>query len=136
MTKKQKERDEARARLLEMLKPGDTVHTVLRHVSRSGMSRSISAIIYDEEGNNYNIDYLVSQMLDCPCDPKNGGVKMGGCGMDMGGALVHALSAYLWPNGHDCTGEGCPSNDHSNGDRDYTPHHHNDCGYALKQRWI
>jgi hypothetical protein len=136
MTKKQKERDEARARLLEMVKPGDTVHTVLRHVSRSGMSRSISAIIYDEEGNNYNIDYLVSQLLDCPCDGKNGGVKMGGCGLDMGFALVHILSVFLWPNGHDCTGENCPSNDHHNGDRDYTPHHHNDAGYALKQRWI
>jgi hypothetical protein len=109
MTKKQKERDEARARLLEMVKPGDTVHTVLRHVSRSGMSRSISAIIYDEEGNNYNIDYLVSRLLDCPYDGKNGGVKRGECSMDMGFDLVYNLSSRLWPD---------------------------DGGYALKQRWL
>ena len=44
MAKKEKERDEARERLLEMLRPGDTVHTILRHVSRSGMSRSISPV--------------------------------------------------------------------------------------------
>jgi hypothetical protein len=109
MTKKQRERDEARARLLEMLHPGDTVHTVLRHVSRSGMSRSISAIIYDEEGNNYNIDYLVSRLLDCPYDGKNGGVKRGECSMDMGFDLVYNLSSRLWPD---------------------------DGGYALKQMWL
>ena len=39
-----KERDEARARLREILKPGDTVYTVLRHVSASGMSQ----VLYPE----------------------------------------------------------------------------------------
>ena len=42
MTKQQQsERDEAIARLRSTLKPGDTVYTVLRNCSRSGMSRSI-----------------------------------------------------------------------------------------------
>lgn len=36
----------------------------------------------------------------------------------------------------ECIGHGCPSNDHCNGDRDYTPHHHNSGGYALKHRWL
>ena len=42
MTKaQQSERDEYVAKLRETLKPGDTLHTVLRSVSRSGMSRVI-----------------------------------------------------------------------------------------------
>lgn len=32
------------------------------------------------------------------------------------------ISRVLYPQGFGCIGEGCPSNDHSNGDRDYTPH--------------
>jgi hypothetical protein len=40
MTKSQQsERDQYIAKLREALKPGDTLHTVLRSVSRSGMSR-------------------------------------------------------------------------------------------------
>lgn len=153
MTKKQRERDEARARLLEMLKPGDTVHTVLRHVSRSGMSRSISAIIYDEEGNNYNIDYLVSSLLGRPVDIKRGGVKIGGCGMDMGFALVYSLSTRLWPDGCGVKGEMPLGHEirpktreqaaeavkrgakfcGRNGD---TSGWENNGGYALKQMWL
>jgi hypothetical protein len=30
----------------------------------------------------------------------------------------------------------CPSNDHSNGDRDYSPHHHGSGGYAVSHRWL
>ena len=45
MTKAQQaERDEAREKLRKWLKPGDTVYTVLRHVSRSGMMRTIQVI--------------------------------------------------------------------------------------------
>lgn len=38
----QAEKDEAAERLREILKPGDTVYCILRHVSRSGMQRRIS----------------------------------------------------------------------------------------------
>lgn len=66
------------------------------------------------------------------------GLIVGGCGMDMGYHLVYALARKLWPDGFDCIGPGCPSNDHSNGDRDYTPghRHHADGGYCLKHRWL
>jgi hypothetical protein len=69
---------------------------------------------------------------------KGDGLIVGGCGMDMGYHLVYALSHRLWPDGFDCIGPGCPSNDHSNGDRDYTPghRHHADGGYCLKHRWL
>src|SRR5712692_6873174 len=64
------------------------------------------------------------------------GIKVSGAGMDMGFHLVYSLSYDLYPDGFECIGERCPSNDHSNGDRDYSPHHHKDGGYALLQRWI
>jgi hypothetical protein len=146
------EQSAARDRLRETFKPGDTVHTVLRHVSRSGMSRSISVI---DKGHN-DISYLVARALDMRIDQNNGGVKVTGCGMDMGFHLVYNLSYVLNKDGFGCIGEGCPSNDHHNGDRDYTPHMnekdrigadgklcnchathwHKDGGYALRHRWI
>ncbi len=70
-------------------------------------------------------------------DRKNWGVKMGGCGMDMGYHLVNNLGYALFPNGVPCTGEDCPSNDHNNGDRDYTAGKlHRDGGYAFRHRWL
>ncbi len=135
MKKNEKEIQEAREHLLEMLKPGDTVETVLRHCSRSGMSRSISPVIH-RDGQTVDLSYWIIRLLELSFDRKHDGVKMGGCGMDMGFALVYDMSRSLFPNGFECIGEKCPSNDHSNGDRNYIPHHHKDGGYALKQRWI
>lgn len=147
----QKDRDEAITRLRELLQPGDTVHTILRHVSRSGMSRSISVIIAAPAdykatpGDTYepvDISYFVAVATGMSLDTRHDGVRIGGCGMDMGFALVYSLSHALWPDGVPCTGKGCPSNDHSNGDRDYTPHSeerphlHSDGGYALRHRWL
>jgi len=144
MTKKEKDaqREEARERLLAMLKPGDTVYTVLRHVSASGMARWISPLITGEDGP-YDLTYWVARLLDERVDQKHYGVKVVGCGMDMGFHLVYNLSSVLFPAGFSCIGDGgekwgsrCPACDHSNGDRDYTPHQHKDGGYALRQKWL
>lgn len=121
------ERAEAIERLREFLNPGDTVHTVLRNVSRSGMSRSIDAYVFkhDERSDTmvkHWLSYSVAKAGIGTWDNARECVKMGGTGMDMGFALVYSLSATLYPDGHGCTGDKCPSNDHSNGDRDYTPH--------------
>lgn len=68
---------------------------------------------------------------------KSLGLTVGGCGMDMGFHLVYNLSRVLFPSGFECIGKGCPSNDHSNGDRNYEPHRHTgDGGYAIKHRWL
>jgi hypothetical protein len=61
--------------------------------------------------------------------------------MDTGFHLVYNLGYVLFPLGFECTGcdeppNLCPSNDHSNGDRDYAPHNHKDGGYALRSQWI
>lgn len=134
-TKRETEITEARAALLEWLQPGDTVHTILRHVSTSGMSRRIS-LIKIHEGDTISLDYQAAKLMDCRIADK-GGIVASGCGMDMGFHLVYNLSRYLWPEGYDCAGEKrCHSNDHSNGDRNYKSHHHADGGYALSHRWL
>lgn len=154
---------QAAEHLRALFPPGSTVYTVLRHVSRSGMSRSISVLHQDADGIS-DVSYLVARVLGDKLDRERGGVKVRGCGMDMGRSLVYNLSATLHPEGFGCIGEGCPSNDHSNGDRDYTPHSiqytpetcpgrpcgagcdhksgegrdhwHRYGGYALRHRWI
>ena len=128
---KSNQRDEAIAGLRERIKPGDTVQTILRHVSRSGMTRAISPVV-----NGEDISWLVARASDYRVNQKHGGLTVEGCGMDMGFDVVYNLSWVLFKEGFDCIGERCPSNSHSNGDRDYTPHHHKEGGYALKQRWL
>lgn len=155
MTTKQskaQERAEAIANLRSMLPPGSTVYTILRHVSRSGMSRRISlrAII---DGHPHDLDGRAARACGWTWDRDKGGIRASGCGMDMGFHLVSTLSRVLYPDGFGCIGDKCPSNDHSNGDRDYTPHgcgltphlrgvlvgtdHWHGAGdYALRHRWI
>jgi hypothetical protein len=138
MNAKQKEQQDAVRELREILKPGDTVFTKLISVSRSGMSRVIMPLVIRNNEPRY-LDWKVAKATGYTLTPTGSGregVKIGGCGMDMGFALVYRLSSVLFPDGHECIGQGCPSNDHSNGDRDYTPHHHSDGGYALKHRWF
>ena len=138
---KREERDEACERLRALLPPGSTVYTVLRNRARSGMSRDISihAIV---DGEPTWLTYNVALATGLRFDPKWEAIKMGGCGMDMGFAIVSALGHALYPEGFGCTGRGehpdmCPSNDHSNGDRDYTPGHwHKSGDYAFRHRWL
>jgi hypothetical protein len=140
MTRKEVERQEAITRLKEMVKPGDTLHTIVRHVSRSGMSRVID--VYKlVDGDALRLSWSVADAIGEPYDRKNEGVRVGGCGMDMGFHVVYNLSRVLFPDGFDCIGEKCPSNDHSNAyyykkEGKEVPKHHADGGYALRQRWI
>jgi hypothetical protein len=115
-----KQKREARENAVDLLlnnwhlKPGDSVFTTVKHVSRSGMSRSIAAFLI-RDNQPHEISHLVAQALEVRLDNVHGGVVMGGCGMDMTFALVYDLSRTLFPKGHFCTGErGCPSNDHNN----------------------
>ena len=121
--------------LREQLPPGTVVRTILRHVSRSGMTRAISLLGPDD----FNLDYLAARAGLGNIDNRYGGLRVSGCGMDMGYHLVYSLSRMLYPNGHPCTGDPntCRSNDHSNGDREYVAGKlHRDGGYALGHRWL
>jgi hypothetical protein len=134
-TKTKTERQEAIERLHEVLAPGMTVSTITRHVSRSGMNRSISLVIVEED-EPWDISWLAARAMEDKIDQNHGGIKISGGGMDMGFALVYNLGRTLYPDAFDCIGDRCPANDHSNGDRDYTPHRHSDGGYALRHRWL
>ena len=131
MGTKEKDKQEAILRLREMIKPGDTLRTVLRHVSRSGMSRHISVL----RAGCHDITYLAGMVLNYRL-ADDGGLVVGGCGMDIGFSVVYALSVHLFPAGFECVGDRCPSNDHVNGDRNHKPHLHKEGGYALRHLWI
>lgn len=75
------------------LKPGDTVYLVLSRVSRSGMSRVIKCLTHD----HLNISFDVARASDSPfVAGMQGGVRVSGCGMDMGLHLVDTLSYALF----------------------------------------
>ena len=147
------ERDEVRATLLSLLKPGDTVYTRLNHVSRSGMSRSITPLIIDDGAPRY-IAWSAGVLLGLSRD-RYDGLTIGGCGMDMGFSLVYSLGWALFPEGfglpmeHPDTGARKPAPKTKaaaeklyalgyrargrNGDDSGWD---TDGGYSLEQRWI
>jgi hypothetical protein len=152
--------------LKKLLKPGQTVFTILRHVSSSGMSRVIDLVIVvadyrDEYPKNADgstnwdakptrklighkprsIGYLAAEAMDDRWDSDKQGIKVGGCGMDMGFHLVYNLGRTLYPHGVNCAGRMlCQSNDHVNPGPDRgnydRRHKHRDSGYAFKQSWL
>ena len=145
------QRDAAREALRELYPVGSTVHTKLLHVSRSGMLRSIAVLYPTPAGTIRDVSGLVARAIGSKLHSPTGGVAMGGCGMDMGFALVYSLGRALYPDGQPCngsdgyeigTGPRCTSNDHSNerGDAYRAGFRkgrlHSDSGYALSHRWV
>ena len=110
-----------------MIKPGQTIHCVLRRVSASGMARDISLFII-QKGELRNIDSLAADATGHNMAANGPGIKMTGCGMDMGFALVYSLGAALWPNG----------TKKPHGTRNGAPDSAPDSagGYALKSNWL
>ena len=90
----------------EWIKEGDTVFTICRQVSRSGMYRHISVIVKSGE-DLLNQSYNIAKLLGYTYKDKTNSVGVSGGNMDMGFALVYNLSHELY------------------GD-----------GYAIKQRWL
>jgi hypothetical protein len=151
LTKKQQaeqEREEACEHLREVFKPGDTVKTILRHVSRSGMSRRIS-VVACEDGSPRDVSWYVAKAMGEPVKGRAGhvqdvGITVGGCGMDMGFHLVYGLSHTLYPS-YTCPATErygdvrCPSSEHVNPgptkDRFGPSVVHTD-SYALNHAWL
>lgn len=137
--------EECKETLRKFVKPGDTVYTSLLSVSSSGMSRHITVhipIIGQDEWNKgeldiFNITGMVARVLGYRVNDRDGALVIGGCGMDMGHHVVYSLGRALFRDQKfTCIGSRCPSNDHTNGDRNYRPHVHSDEGYSLRQRWL
>ncbi|WP_315127287.1 hypothetical protein [Comamonas antarctica] len=112
----------ARSELRKLIKPGQTVHCVLRRVSSSGMSRDISLFVI-HKGELRNIDSLAADATTRTL-ARGAGIAMQGCGMDMGFALVYDLGRALWPAG----------TKKPHGARNGAPD--TDGGYALKSNWL
>ena len=109
------EREHSRERLAAILNPGDTVYTMVRSVSTSGMSRTMS--LYTVKDNRLvNITYYAAHALEWPLRDVNGSrvLRVGGAGMDMGFHTVYTLSRVLFA----------------------ATMNSSDAGYALKHEWI
>jgi hypothetical protein len=117
MKKSEIERTEAIAHLRLYLHPGTTVYTVLRHCSASGMMREISLHTIDCSNPEHPLSswtWHAARALGSKLG-KHDGIRVPGCGMDMGFHLVYTLSQTLFFDSE-------------------MPYR--DAGYALKQRWI
>lgn len=123
----QAERDESIKILRKMLRPGTTVYCKPDHVSKSGMLCEISLYVI-HKGELVCINGRASQIIGWNIG-KHGGIKVTGCGMDMGFHLVYTLSSYLYPKGFKLAKNQYGRNGDKSG---FDP----DGGYALKSRWL
>ena len=132
---------------LEYIQPGDTIYTSLVKCNRAGDSRQIKVFIIRSDPYSktkrvssafrpFDITYDVAMACGFKMTKDRNALVVHGGGMDMGFHIVYSLGRTLFPEGFTCMGEGCISNDHFNGDKDYTPHNHTDGGYALIHRWL
>jgi hypothetical protein len=132
LTAKQAEKNEVYENafnfLKKNLKPGSTVYHTIKSVSASGMSRQISFFIVSDNRIT-NIDWYISHVLDYRRNPKNGALKVSGCGMDMGFHVVYSLGRKLFPSGFKLTkGQYGRNGDRTGFDKDG--------GYSLHSEWI
>ena len=94
-------RDEAREILAGILWEGQTVYTVLRHVSSSGMSRRISVFVVVGDTLR-DITYLTALAFgDKPSEWRGRwALRVNGAGMDMGFHVVDSLSWAVFGRGY------------------------------------
>lgn len=118
--------------LRKSLKPGDTVYTVLRHRSRSGMFRRID--LYKlHKGEPQYLSGHAARVLGYRMSDKAGqeGIPVGGCGMDMGFHLVYNLSRALFGPDY-YTGRPRKGTKAAR----VAEAAKTDAGYALNHRWL
>jgi hypothetical protein len=116
------EQAEALDQLHALINKGDTLYTVIRSAAKSGMSRTIDVYVIKPQTRNgattHGLTYLsgyIAKVLDLPRN-NDGALKITGCGMDMGYAIVHELSSRMFRND----------------DGSYS----HDGAYSLKHEWI
>lgn len=91
-------KQEAQQELTNILKDvkADTIYTVLRHVSSSGMQREISVRMIDA-GRIISLDWLIANAMGYRIGNHNG-LVVKGCGMDMGFHLVDSITSSYSPS--------------------------------------
>lgn len=132
---KQAEKNRAMEYLREAAPIGSTLYTIVTHVAASGMSRSIRVLTIRDNAPR-DVSYLAAKVLDYRLDEKNGGLRVGGAGMDMGFHVVNSLSYAL----HGFEKKRCA--EHANSDapsvsgRSCGTAECFEPGYTLTHRWI
>jgi len=99
----QEEKDEAVKILKEHLKGVKELYCFTRHVSASGMQRSISCYAFKKDGREIKhiwLDRLICTALGLPFDKDREAVKVSGCGMNMHFWLVYEVASLLYKDGH------------------------------------
>lgn len=93
-------KDEAISELRTIMPKESKIYTILRKVASSGMSRNISVVVIDD-GVPRDVSWLVLA-AGIGHKPANSGegVRVGGCGMDMGFSLVYDLAWTLYNDGY------------------------------------
>jgi len=131
-TREERERQDAITRLRIILQPDDTVYTILKHVSSSGMLRAI-AVIVTKNNEPLDISWLVARALGWKLHRKYDGVKVSGCGMDMGFHLVYSLSSTLYYAEAEKLHETMKLSKNHNMSQNFRERNG---GYWLKQKWL
>ena len=73
---------------------GETIYCNLKHVSKSGMTRHIQFFMI-RDNMPYFLTHEIAITLDMRLNKNGDGVKVQGCGMDMGFHVVDLLSREL-----------------------------------------
>ena len=82
--------------LRQWLPKGSRVFTILRSVSRSGMQREVSVVVFlPGDDRPIHPNHHVCQVLGLRRG-KGDGVVLNGCGMDMGFHLIYELAHVLY----------------------------------------
>jgi len=137
---RQAEIAEAIKDLREALSDVDVIYADVVHVSRSGMFRCIRPFIVTEDRRPWDLTYLVARAGIGKASQRHGGIEMGGCGMDMGFALVYEIGRAIndgqpWR----CRGDRCGSNEHVNAPRVASGPdvmHAGDSGYRFRKETL
>lgn len=102
-TTKRQEKQQAIEELKEMIGGADTLYTILKHVSSSGMTRGIDVYVI-KNGRPMWLTGLISKagIFNQPMNywKRSLGLKVGGCGMDMGFHVVYSVSSVVFGDGY------------------------------------
>lgn len=99
------EQEEARAWFEQHAPRGSTVYTILDRVSRSGMNRVIRVLIIQDgkEKNDpaiFHPNYSAARLLGYSQEKRGDGLKVSGCGMDMGFHVVYSIAQAVYGDGY------------------------------------
>ena len=90
---------ELESKLKKFIQPNDTVYTILKNVSQSGMYRHIQVIVI-KDNKPINLSYWIADYLEWSYKYKTYSIGVGCCCMDMGFHLVYTLSRSLFDDGY------------------------------------